>query len=39
MNWNRISPRNFEKFVFHALKYEDFYDRKWMGGTGGEKGV
>lgn len=38
INWSEVNPRHFEKFVYHALRYMNFTNRKWFGRGGSDGG-
>ena len=38
IDWKEVDPRNFEKFIYHALKIVGFKNREWFGRGGGDQG-
>ncbi len=38
VSWDLVSDSEFEKLAFFLLKEEDFYNLKWFGRGGGDKG-
>jgi len=38
IDWKQVDPRNFEKFVYHAIGRVGFKNRKWFGRGGSDKG-